>query len=125
MFNFKTLVFTLLLNASIVAGDEPVPPFLYKVISFKHWHESRHQSNVALSKMDESFIHLAKEDQIDQFVKKFWSKHKHYFILKLDTSKLKGKLVYETNHPDAKSKYYHLYNGSIPKSAVVQAREVN
>lgn len=45
-------------------------------------------------------------------------------LLKLETAKLRGRLVYEVN-PGGTTKYYHLYEGSIPLEAVVEATEVS
>lgn len=41
-------------------------------------------------------------------------------VLKIDPSKLIGKLVFEVN-PGGTQKYYHLYNGKIPLNAVIEA----
>ncbi len=73
--------------------------------------------------MDKEFIHLAKEDQVDGVISKFWN-NKNPIILKLDSSKIVGKLVYETN-PGGTTKYYHLYEGQIPLIAVIEARPAN
>jgi len=98
------------------------PEYLYKVVSVGAWEESVKTSEVVLSSADKDFIHLAKEDQLSHVTEKFW-KGKDYIVLKLATQKLMGRLVYETN-PGGETKYYHLYEGSIPLSAVVEVTKV-
>jgi uncharacterized protein (DUF952 family) len=113
----------------ILANDEQTnqteasPQYLYKVISSANWQKSQVGNEVVLSVDDIDFIHLSKEDQLDKITKKYWSNIPEYVILKIDTSKLPGKLVYEANLGGS-NKYYHLYKGSIPKSAIVDAKTV-
>lgn len=94
------------------------PQFLYKVVSYKAWQESLKLNLVVGSDIDRDFIHLAKEDELDHVVQKFW-KGQDYILLKLSTHRLSGRLVYETN-PGGTTKYYHLYEGMIPLEAVVE-----
>ena len=104
---------------------ESVPQHLYKIISTEDWKKSQSQNNVELSsKDDEVFIHLSKDDQLDRIIGKYWSEKSEYVVLKIDTSQLNGRLVYEGN-PGGINKYYHLYNGSIPLKAVVEAKLCN
>jgi uncharacterized protein (DUF952 family) len=76
---------------------------------------------VNLTDADQDFIHLAREDQLDRITKKYWDKDPEYVLLKIDTKKLPGKLVFEAN-PGGENKYYHLYDGSIPLKAVVESK---
>lgn len=94
------------------------PSFLYKILSSSDWEESQSQTKLQLSPDDDEFIHFSTEDQLSRITQKYWSHVPDYVILKIDVSKLKGRLVYEAN-PGGTSKYYHLYDGSIPIVAVV------
>lgn len=96
------------------------PTTLYKLISKEQWQESLQLGSLSLSSMDQAFIHLAKEDQVQGVAEKFWSDIPEYLILELDTTQLPGTMKYETN-PGRSTKYYHLYNGSIPLAAVKKA----
>lgn len=98
-------------------NQKTYPEFLYKIVSQEDWEKSTLQGQVVRSSVDTDFIHLAKEDQIPQVVEKFW-KCKDHIVLKLDSKQLIGRLVYETN-PGRSTKYYHLYEGTIPLNAVV------
>jgi len=97
----------------------PVPEYLYKIASLEEWQESLRQKQVALSPLDKDFIHLATKEQVAHVLQKFWS-NKSYKILKLDSRKLIGRLVYETN-PGGTTQYYHLYQGKIPLDAVIDS----
>ncbi len=97
--------------------EEKVPQYLYKVLSLDSWEKSQSQAAILLPKDDAKFIHLSKEDQLNRVTEKYWSHVPEYVILKLETAKLPGKLVYEAN-PGGTSKYYHLYSGSIPLKAI-------
>lgn len=92
------------------------PPYLYKIVSTEQWQESLILNQIVFSSMDTDFIHLATEEQIQSVVQKFWKEMDH-IILKVDSKKLIGRLVYE-NNPGGANKYYHLYEGSIPLEAV-------
>lgn len=102
---------------------EMTPQYIYKVVSIEDWEASQTIGSVMLAETDHEFIHLATQDQLSRIIEKFWGKAPEYVILKIDTSKMKGKLVLEAN-PGGTNKYYHLYNGSIPLSAVVDAKTV-
>ena len=106
------------------AGEvEATPTYLYKVLSVKGWEESQQGAILKPGPIDTDFIHLAKEDQLEKVITKFWSDSSEYVVVKLDPKKFIGKLVYEFN-PGGSLKYYHLYNGSIPFSAVIDAKHV-
>ena len=66
--------------------------------------------------MDDQFIHLATKKQVAHVADKFW-KDLEYVILKIDSTKILGRLSYETN-PGGSTRYYHLYDGIIPLEAV-------
>lgn len=104
-------------------GEEVTPQYLYKVLSVEEWKESQNDKSVKLGAIDKDFIHLSTEDQLSRIVEKYWGNVKEYVVVKIDTKKLPGKLVYEAN-PGGTNKYYHLYNATIPLSAVVDAKTI-
>ena len=97
------------------------PKYLYKALTYELWEKSQHEQALCLPPMDDAFIHFSTEAQIERTVAKFFADVPEYVILKIETAKLKGDLVYESN-PGSTSKYYHIYNGSIPCSAVVECK---
>ena len=99
------------------------PDFLYKILSLENWNASQQKEALVLSKDDEAFIHFSQEDQLDRIASKYWTNVPEYVVLKVNTSKVTGKLVYE-NNPGSTNKYYHLYEGSIPTDAVVDSQLV-
>jgi len=100
---------------------EMTPKYLYKVLSKEDWKKSQGTESVKLSEADYHFIHLSKEDQLDRIIEKYWANIPEFVVLKIDTAKLPGKLIFEAN-PGGENKYYHLYSGSIPLSAVVESK---
>lgn len=92
--------------------------YLYKIVSPKQWENSQEQKKVELTSFDDAFIHFAQEDQVNGVIQKFWF-NKPHIVLKIDSEKLVGTLVLERNKPEGEQ-YYHLYNGSIPLSSVLQ-----
>lgn len=110
-------------TSSLTSGDQIMrkrPTFLYKVLSVEDWAKS--QKTVHLAAMDAEFIHFATEDQLPGIIAKYWADVPHYVVLKVETSKLSGDLVFEAN-PGGTNRYYHLYNGSIPLSSIVEVKK--
>lgn len=103
--------------------NKMTPQYLYKVLSIEDWKKSQNMESVKLTDADQDFIHLAREDQLDRIMGKYWDKVPEYVVLKIDTAKLPGKLVFEAN-PGGENKYYHLYDGSIPLKAVVESKRI-
>jgi uncharacterized protein (DUF952 family) len=106
------------LSLGVVKMEEK-PFYLYKVLSVDDWAKSC--KSIHLSSADADFIHFSTEDQLNRIIEKYWAEAPEYVLLKVDTRKLPGKLVLEAN-PGGTNKYYHLYNGSIPLSAVVESQ---
>ncbi len=102
---------------------ETAPKYLYKILSQRLWQATVSRPSVYLSAEDDAFIHFSRDDQVERIVSKYWSDVPQFVILKVDTDKLPGKLVYEAN-PGGSSKYYHLYDGSIPFHAIVESKIV-
>lgn len=93
------------------------PPYLYKILSKDAWEESLQKGSLVLTADDTIFIHLATNEQVPRIADKFF-KGIEYIVLKVDTKKMQGRLVLESN-PGGISQYYHLYDGVIPLEAVV------
>lgn len=100
--------------------DAP-PAYLYKVLSEKEWALSH--ETLSRGTMDTDFIHLAREDQLDRILCKFWGDVESYVLVTLDSAKLQGRLEFESNRPGG-DKYYHLYDSNIPSEAVVDTQVV-
>lgn len=103
--------------------ENQIPQYLYKIVSPEEWQESIQRNQVVNSLIDNNFIHLATEGQIPHVAQKFWS-GKTYIVLKLNSKKLTGRLVYEIN-PGGTTQYYHLYEGKIPLDAVIEVSKPN
>jgi uncharacterized protein (DUF952 family) len=106
-----------------IVQEQSVPQYLYKVVATDNWAFSPDQRVLKLADNDQAFIHFSKEDQLEKTLAKFFSNVPEYVILKIETAKLPGKLVYEAN-PGGSVKYYHLYNGSVPHEAIADAQVV-
>src|SRR3990167_2641692 len=97
------------------------PPYLYKILSRSNWQAIRGQEAVVLSAEDNPFIHFSTAEQLDRILEKYWADVQQFVVLKIDTSRLQGRLQYQSN-PGGVAKYYHLYEGAIPVSSVVEAK---
>ena len=123
-FQYLGVVVILILSlAGCKSMTSESPIYLYKVLSTDDWEKSQNSKVLSLPAMDSKFIHLSKEDQLESICKKYFGTGSKYMVLKLETSKLTGKLVLEAN-PGGKNKYYHLYEGSIPLNSIVESRSV-
>ena len=122
----KYLLLVLLMCTPIYGAEnmENTPQFLYKILSIENWQQSKRLPTLELGPDDQAFIHLATEDQLERILEKYWKKEKTFVILRIDTKKLKGKLVFEAN-PGGANRYYHLYDGAIPLEAVVESRLIS
>jgi len=96
------------------------PHHLYKIVSKENWEESLLRGELVLPAFDQPFIHLAKEDQVVHVAEKFWA-GMEYVVVKIESEGMVGRLVYEAN-PGGSTKYYHLYEGTIPLDAVVEVK---
>ncbi len=104
-------------------GDCLPPKYLYKITTCHNWSESQGRSVLKLLIIDDDFIRLATEGDIEHVLTKYWPNEPEVVILKLETAKLKGRLEHESR-PGSSNKYYHLYNGSIPREAVVESKSL-
>lgn len=110
-------------NSFIYGFDMDSPEFLYKILSYKNWQASVARNTVILTSDDDEFIHFSMEEQLDRILNKYWSHAPQVVILKINTSKLIGELVFESN-PGGVAKYYHLYKGYIPFESILEAKTI-
>jgi peptide deformylase len=110
-------------NQEIAKEMNQTPPFLYKILSLKNWQATQNGHTVALPADDNAFVHFSTEDQLEKILQKYWSEAPQYVILKIDGSKLEGRLAFETN-PGGITKYYHLYDGFIPVHSILESKIV-
>ena len=103
--------------------EHVMPVHLYKILSSDEWLESQKGDRLKLSWIDETFIHLATDEQLSRVLEKFWGDKPSYVVLTVDPKRFVGHLIHETN-PGGTNKYYHLYDGYIPLSVVIDVRVV-
>lgn len=99
------------------------PQYLYKVLSLSNWQATQSRETAQLSSEDDAFIHFSTQDQLERIIRKYWADAPQLVILKIESNKLEGKLVCETN-PGGTTNYYHLYDGFIPINSIVQSEIV-
>ena len=92
------------------------PNFLYKIVTIENWKASQGKPNVVLDTSDSKFIHFSTRGQVERIVDKYF-KDKSYVLLEVDPVKCPGQMKFETN-PGGDTKYFHLYNGEIPKTSI-------
>ena len=114
--------FCMLFTATSFLGTytQESPMFLYKIITVENWSANQDRQEIILSNDDRTFIHFSTKEQLPRILEKYWH-DKAYIVLKVNTEQLRGTLVLEPNRPGG-DKYYHLYNGYIPTSAVTVDR---
>jgi uncharacterized protein (DUF952 family) len=95
--------------------------FIYHIVLPDVWEQFHGRpSYQAESLVTEGFIHCSYENQVDAVLKRYYSAAKKVLILKLDTQKLRSKLVEE---PSTNGEVYpHLY-GRLNRYAVVSIEE--
>jgi len=99
------------------------PQYLYKILSLRNWQATQSRKTVQLSAEDNAFIHFSTEDQLERIVRKYWTDAPQLVILKIDSTKLQGRLAFETN-AGGSTKYYHLYDGFIPFNSILESKIV-
>lgn len=99
------------------------PQYLYKILSLRNWQATQSRNTIQLSAEDDAFIHFSTEDQLEKIIEKYWADAPQFAILKIDSSQLEGRLAFETN-VEGTNKYYHLYDGFIPFSAITESKIV-
>ncbi len=121
MFKFLILFSFLFSQLSAKGTEMTVPEILYKVTTESLWAESQGENTLRLAQSDLEFIHLSEANQLSRILGKFFKGHKSVVLLSIDPQRLPGKLVHEAN-PGGSNLYYHLYEGAIPKNAIIEAK---
>lgn len=105
--------------------ERAMPTHLNKVLSVNGWATSQKSDRLQPVPIDiaDNFIHLATDDQLNKVLEKFWHNEPSYVVVKVDPKLFIGRLVHEVN-PGGSNKYYHLYDGYIPLTAVIDARVI-
>ena len=136
MKNWLTIACLCAVSFSLVGNEKPAtnkaitmeetnqsPQYLYKILSLRNWQASQSRKTAQLSAEDDAFIHFSTQDQLERIIGKYWADAPQLVILKIDSNKLEGSLVFETN-PGGTTQYYHLYDGFIPFNSIVESRIV-
>ncbi|MBN1914630.1 MAG: DUF952 domain-containing protein [Parachlamydiales bacterium] len=134
MKNWLTIAFLCIVSFSLAGNEKPAstkeiileetnqsPQYLYKILSLRNWQATQSRKNIQLSAKDDSFIHCSAQDQLERIIEKYWADAAQLVVLKIDSNKLEGRLVFETN-PGGTTKYYHLYDGFIPFHSIVESK---
>jgi uncharacterized protein (DUF952 family) len=100
-----------------VLGDIQLPSVLFKILSLKDWEKSEAGDKVCTPPSDDSFIHFSTEKQKEAIIAKKFS-NCSYVVLRVDLKQLVGTVALEWDSQKI-DRYYHLYNGYIPKTAVI------
>ncbi len=119
MFIYKVLA--LLLSVLPSQGNDVM---LYKILSCENWEASQKKEELVLPTEDKPFVHFSTEEQLERIVRKYWANVNQFVVLKIDSSKLVGRLVLEAN-PGGTTKYYHLYDGKIPMNSIVDCKIIS
>lgn len=112
----KFFLFFLTITSTLMASDS-LPSFLYKIVAIEQWEKSQSLDQLILSANDKEFIHFSTEDQVQKTADKFF-KDLDYIVLKISVEKLPHPPIFECN-PGGVTKYYHLYDGYVPLSSVI------
>lgn len=117
------LLFLLFLPFALHADEGACPPpkYLYKITTLHNWCESQGRPVLKLLIIDDAYVLLATEGQIEQMIEEFWMKECEIVLLKLETAQLKGRLEYESSYPEG-PKFYRLYCATIPREAVIESK---
>ncbi|MDE3047733.1 MAG: DUF952 domain-containing protein, partial [Verrucomicrobiota bacterium] len=134
MKNWLTIACLCAVSLSLVGNEKPAtneeitieetnqfPQYLYKILSLRNWQATERSKTAQLSAEDDAFIHFSTQDQLERLIGKYWADAPQFVILKIDSQKLEGRLVFETN-PGGTTQYYHLYDGFIPFSSIVESK---
>lgn len=95
--------------------------FIYHIVIPEIWERFKGRpSYQSESLQTEGFIHCSYENQLEAVIARYYSTTENFLILKLDTTKLRSKLVEE---PSTNGEIYpHLY-GRLNINAVVSIEE--
>lgn len=97
---------------------------LNKILSRDKWQSSVGKDRLEGSELDlqDGFVHFSTDEQLFKTLEKFYP-GKERIVVRVDSSKLVGDLIYETN-PGGETKYYHLYEGHIPMESIISIYKI-
>lgn len=97
----------------------PAPEILYKIVTQKQFADSHERDVLLLSESDQKFIHFSTKEQYPEILQKLANRAplEQYLVLEVNTKQLVGDMKFEAN-PGKSEKFFHLYNGYIPMSAL-------
>lgn len=100
---------------------ESLSMFIYHIVLPALWDKYKDRPSYQTESLQtEGFIHCSYENQVDDVLKRYYSKARRVLILKIDTAKLKSKLVEE---PSTNNEIYpHIY-GRLNHNAVADIEE--
>src|SRR5581483_11257106 len=110
-------------NEAPVETMNQTPEYLYKILSLKNWQATQSRKAFQLPAEDNDFIHFSTEQQLGRIIEKYWPDAPQYVILKIQTDKLEGRLIFEKN-PGGATQYYHLYEGFITLYSIIESKTV-
>jgi uncharacterized protein (DUF952 family) len=95
--------------------------FIYHIVLPEAWESAKGRPSYAADSLEsEGFIHCSFESQLEGVVSRYYSKAERIFVLKLDTEKLRSRLVKEESTNG--EIYPHLY-GRLNMDAIVDVEE--
>lgn len=95
--------------------------FIYHIALPNVWERFRGRPSYQPESLaKEGFIHCSYEHQIDAVLKRYYSRADKVLVLKIDTDKLRSKLVEEPS--TGNDTYPHIY-GRLNTDAIVEVRE--
>lgn len=121
LLNINTKENVMLTSEKTITTSWTTPTVLYKLITAECWEKSKDSDKIWTDSTDEKFIHFSTEDQWKAIIKTKYA-NTNWILLTIDTTKLEGtwELEWDKNQTE---KWFHLYNGSIPKTAVIEWKE--
>lgn len=96
------------------------PKYLYKVLAYPLWQDSLGKEQLILPPEESACVQFYTLEQLPRVLLKHWAMIPKYMVLKVDPTLLQGRFVVETN-PKGTTKYYRLYDGTIPLKAVIES----
>ena len=95
--------------------------FIYHIVMPEAWESVKGRPSYAADSLEsEGFIHCSFESQLESVISRYYSKAERIFVLKLDTEKLRSRLVKEESTNG--EIYPHLY-GRLNMDAIVDVEE--
>lgn len=137
MKRFVTLIYLCVVPFLVFGNEEKIntkeilieemnklPQCVYKILSLRDWHAFQNSQSDQLFTKDNIFIHFSNEDLLESFIGKYQTETTQMVLLKIESNKLKGSLVFETNAGRI-CEYYRLNEGFIPMNSIIESKIIN